>query len=137
VQRKKAVRIMREAISDRLNDITKDAIVLIMQRLHQATAPRRRRRWATSTSSCRWSSRPSGAAPPSCGRPTTATRPSCSRIRAPTEGELLFPERFPAAEVAQLKRDKGSYAWAGQYQQRPAPRDGGIFQRAWFQARRT
>lgn len=48
------------------------------------------------------------------------------------EGELLFPERFPRAEIERLKRAKGSYAYAGQYQQRPTPRDGGTFRREWF-----
>jgi len=48
------------------------------------------------------------------------------------DGELLFPERFPAPEVARLKRAKGDYAWAGQYQQRPTPREGGIFKREQF-----
>jgi predicted phage terminase large subunit-like protein len=53
------------------------------------------------------------------------------------EGELLFPERFPAAEVASLKRAKGAYAWAGQYQQRPGPREGAYFIRDWFQRYRA
>ncbi len=42
------------------------------------------------------------------------------------------PGAIPAATVEALKRDAGSYAYAGQYQQRPAPREGGIFQRQWF-----
>lgn len=50
-----------------------------------------------------------------------------------TDGELLFPERFPEAQVAQLERDMGSYASAGQLQQRPSPRGGGMFKREWFQ----
>ena len=41
------------------------------------------------------------------------------------DGELLFPERFPAWQVATLKKQMGSYATAGQFQQRPAPREGG------------
>lgn len=48
------------------------------------------------------------------------------------EGELLFPERFGPAKVESLKKTMGSYATAGQLQQRPAPRDGGMFKRAWF-----
>lgn len=49
-----------------------------------------------------------------------------------TDGDLLFPERFPETQVAQLERDMGSYAAAGQLQQRPAPRGGGMFKREWF-----
>jgi phage terminase large subunit-like protein len=40
---------------------------------------------------------------------------------------LLFPARWGRAEVDNLKRDMDKFAWAGQYQQRPAPRGGGIF----------
>ena len=48
------------------------------------------------------------------------------------DGELLFPERFSEEQVARLERDMGSYASAGQLQQRPAPRGGGLFRREWF-----
>lgn len=47
-------------------------------------------------------------------------------------GELLFPERFAEPQVAELERTLGSYATAGQLQQRPVPRGGGLFKRAWF-----
>lgn len=49
------------------------------------------------------------------------------------DGELLFPDRFPEAQVAELERTLGSYATAGQLQQRPAPRSGGMFQRGDFE----
>jgi predicted phage terminase large subunit-like protein len=42
------------------------------------------------------------------------------------EGELLWPERFGVPEVERLKLSLGVYAAAGQLQQRPSPRDGGI-----------
>lgn len=48
------------------------------------------------------------------------------------DGELLFPERFPEVTVSSLEKTMGSYAAAGQLQQRPAPREGGMFKRAWF-----
>ena len=48
------------------------------------------------------------------------------------EGELLWPDRFGRDELDALKRDMGVYAIAGQFQQRPAPRSGGMFQRGWF-----
>lgn len=50
-----------------------------------------------------------------------------------TDGELLFPERFPEAQVAELEKTLGSYATAGQLQQRPVPRGGGMFRRDWFE----
>jgi predicted phage terminase large subunit-like protein len=48
------------------------------------------------------------------------------------DGELLFPERFPESTVVSLEKTMGSYAAAGQLQQRPAPREGGMFKRSWF-----
>jgi len=48
------------------------------------------------------------------------------------EGELMFPERFSEAQVQELERTLGSYGTAGQLQQRPAPRGGGIIKEAWF-----
>lgn len=52
------------------------------------------------------------------------------------DGELLWPERFSREEVDDLKKGLsawgGSYAVAGQFQQRPAPRGGGMFQQADF-----
>lgn len=49
------------------------------------------------------------------------------------EGEMLDPERFPTEAVEKLKKTfrswGGTFAEAGQLQQRPAPRGGGMFQR--------
>jgi hypothetical protein len=49
------------------------------------------------------------------------------------DGEPLWPERFDAAWCEQQKQRIGSFAYAGQYQQRPAPRGGGIVRREWWQ----
>lgn len=49
------------------------------------------------------------------------------------DGELLWPARFSEQSVDELKKALrswgGSYAEAGQLQQRPAPRGGGMFQK--------
>jgi predicted phage terminase large subunit-like protein len=47
-------------------------------------------------------------------------------------GELLWPERFGPKEIADLKISLGSYAAAGQLQQRPSPAEGGLIKRFWF-----
>ena len=47
-------------------------------------------------------------------------------------GEALWPERFDAAYLNDLKRQMGSYSFAALYQQRPVPLDGAIFKRDWF-----
>lgn len=48
------------------------------------------------------------------------------------DGELMFPERFSEAQVAELEKTLGTYGTAGQMQQRPSPRGGGIINTDWF-----
>ena len=50
-------------------------------------------------------------------------------------GDLLYSgdsPRIGRVQVAEFKRDLGAYAYAGQYQQRPSPAEGGILKRYWF-----
>ena len=49
------------------------------------------------------------------------------------QGMLAWPERFSDAVWHQIQVDIGPYAVAGQYQQTPTPRGGGIFKRHWWQ----
>ena len=114
----------REAISDRLNDPTRSAIVVIMQRLHE-------RDLAGVILNADL-----GFEHLSLPMLFEADQPCRTRIGfvdpRTVEGELLFPERFPRATVETLRAAKGSYAFASQYQQRPAPREGGMFKPQWF-----
>lgn len=48
------------------------------------------------------------------------------------EGELLWPERMGEKEVALLERQLGPWGAAGQLQQRPEPKGGGILKREWW-----
>ena len=48
-------------------------------------------------------------------------------------GELLWPERFNAAQVAELEKRLGPWKAAGQLQQRPEPAGGGIIKREWWE----
>lgn len=48
------------------------------------------------------------------------------------DGELLWPELYPEGRVATMEVNMGQYHAAGQLQQRPVPRGGGKFKRAWF-----
>lgn len=49
-----------------------------------------------------------------------------------SEGDLLWPARMTREIVERDKRAMGEYAVAGQFQQRPAPRGGGMFRRTWW-----
>ena len=48
------------------------------------------------------------------------------------EGELLWPQLFTEPMVSSLEKTMGIYHAAGQLQQRPTPRGGGMFKREWF-----
>lgn len=47
-------------------------------------------------------------------------------------GELLWPERFSEEYLKRLERSMGPYTFAGQIQQRPEPKGGGIIKREWW-----
>lgn len=138
-ERKTAVRIFREGITDRLNDITSSAMVIIMQRLHQqdvaAVAMELDLGFVHLNLPMEFEAERVGKDGKKTGGPCRTYVDGTLFFEDPrtVDGELLFPERFPRAEVERLKRAKGSYAYAGQYQQRPTPRDGGTFKREWFE----
>ncbi len=47
-------------------------------------------------------------------------------------GEPLAAERYTIEKLEKIKKRIGSYFWAALYQQRPSPREGGMFKREWF-----
>lgn len=47
-------------------------------------------------------------------------------------GELLWPQKFDDASLNRLERTMGPYIFAGQIQQRPEPKGGGIIKRDWW-----
>lgn len=52
-------------------------------------------------------------------------------------GDPLHPEREGVAEIETMKRELGTYAFAAQYQQTPAPTGGGVVELGWFGRYRT
>lgn len=118
--REEAARIFRETLPTRVNN-TSSAILIIMQRLHVADV--------------------SGIIledENKFGYETLILPMRFEKDRADPkdwrkeEGELLFPERFNEQTVSNLERLLREYGSAGQLQQRPTPRDGGMFKRDWF-----
>ncbi len=47
------------------------------------------------------------------------------------EGDLIFPQRFPAESLEAMKANLGEN-YSAQYQQRPSPAGGGIWKRHWW-----
>ena len=137
VERANAVRIFRESISDRLNDLDRSAIVVIMQRLHEndvaGTILKLRLPYVHLSLPMEYDPKPYKTS----GRVLDPTEPTRIGFVDPRtdDGELLLPERFSRDAVEALKVVKGSYGYAGQYQQRPSPRDGGLFKRHWFEGK--
>lgn len=138
VQRPRAVKTFREAIPDRLNDMTKSAIVVIMQRLHAndvaGTIQQLKLPYVHLNLPMEFESTRKEGGKDVDNRCRTYRMDGTLLFEDPrqVEGELLFPERFPREVVEGLKIAKGSYAYAGQYQQRPTSREGGLFKRHWF-----
>lgn len=123
IQRDGAVRTFREAITDRLNDIEKSAIVIIMQRLHQSDVSGTIMALKLPyVHLCL----PMEYDPARHCETYVGGRRFFSDPRS-IDGELLFPERFARVEIEKLKIAKGDYAYAGQYDQAPSPREGGMF----------
>ena len=48
-------------------------------------------------------------------------------------GDALNPERYDEEKLRQIKARIGSYFFNALYQQRPRPREGGMFKQQWFQ----
>ena len=58
--------------------------------------------------------------------------PSGPRVFRRHKGDVLMPDRESREVLDGLKRTMGSYAFAGQYQQAPAPQGGGLVKAEWF-----
>lgn len=65
---------------------------------------------------------------------TTRDRPTSIGFFDPRteQGELLWPKVYTADKVANLEVNMGLYGSAGQLEQSPSPRGGGMFKREWF-----
>lgn len=114
-----------ETMSSRLNDPQASCRVVVMQRVHERDLAGHlagRDGWHVLCLPARFES----------DHPRRYPRDPRRR-----PGELLWPQRFGEREIKTLERDLGSYAAAGQLQQRPAPAGGGMIKRGWFRTYRA
>lgn len=123
-QRQSTITTFLEAIPTRLNNPDKSAIVIIMQRLHEDDVSGVALDQGLGYDHIMLPMRfePARAQPTMLGYEDPRT----------VEGELLFPERFPLHVVERDERAMGPYATAGQFQQSPIPRGGGIIKPSWW-----
>lgn len=120
-ERENTTRRFREGALNRLNDQAKSAIVVVMQRLHEddVSGVILSNDMGFEHLCLPMEFEPDRRCETSIGFADPRTK----------EGDLLDPVRFSRKVVEGLKRDMGSFAWAGQYQQRPSARGGGIIKR--------
>jgi len=123
-QRESGVTFFNQTLTTRLDNKKKDAIVVVMQRLHEKDLSGYLLAQGGWEHLC---------LPAEADKKTIIHMPISGKeiIRLPDD--LLWPEREDVKEIAQVKKDLGSYGYAGQYQQRPSPAEGGIFKRHWWQ----
>lgn len=128
-ERERTLRIFRESVPLRINDQEKSVIAVVMQRLHQNDVTGEALRLDLGYTHLRLPMR------------FEADNPCKTFVQGnlffqdprTEEGELLFPERISAERLDIIERGMGAYAIASQNQQRPGPREGAMFKRAWFE----
>lgn len=123
VVRQETVRWFRESLSSRFNN-PKTAFIIIMQRVHEAdvsgTVIKDFPEYVHLRIQMEFDP-----------KMTSKTKIGWQDWRK-EEGELAWPERFDEKINQQLKTALGSYAYAGQYQQTPEVRGGGIIKRIYW-----
>lgn len=120
-----------QTLTTRLDDKKKGAIIIIMQRLHEMdlTGHVMKKQadehdedynytqlWLPATANVSY----------------TVNFPLSGKELHREEGHILWPDREGPSELAAVKRNLGSYGYAGQYDQDPSPAEGGILKRDWF-----
>lgn len=131
VLRESTLRVWDEALPTRLNDPNWSPFVIIMQRTHERDLCghilAKELGW---THLCL----PAEYEPDHPFQMKTSVKRRDGRVwsdpRQP--GEPLWKSRFTPTVLKEWKGRMSSYAVAGQLQQRPAPREGGLFKLSWF-----
>lgn len=122
--RKSTLLWFSETVPTRVNDPSKSAIVVIMQRVHEQDV---------SGSIIANELGYTHLMIPMEYEPERHCKTFLFSDPRTDENELIWPERMNRTVVEQWKKEMGSYAVAGQFQQRPTPRGGGMFKQSWFE----
>lgn len=122
-QREAAIAFFSRTLSTRLDNKNHGAVVVVMQRLHERDL----------SAVCLDLGFRHVCLPAEAEAPTMLVFPRSGHVRHRDTGDVLWPAREGAAVLAEQRRLPGSAAYAPQYQQRPAPAGGTIFQRDSFQ----
>lgn len=121
------------AIQSRLNDPTNGAFVVIMQRVHQSDLTGHILNNQDSSDPWTHLCVPAEFEEKHPHKFFTTLSTATDKVDPrDSEGALLWPERFTQKALDNLKRGLGTYASAGQLQQRPSPKGGGILRSSWW-----
>jgi len=119
VARENVKLIFKESVPTRLNNLEKDAIIIIAQRLHERDIIGVIKELGLSYESIVIPTEYTG---------NKIINQKLSIIDPRKEvGELLFPTLFPRDQIEQLKKSLGPFAFSAQHQQEAVPRSDGFF----------
>ena len=122
VKRERVINWFRNTLVSRLNDKKKDVIIVIQQRLHEedlAGYLLEKDGWTHLNL-------------PAIAEEAESILVGEEKYHHRKEGDALHPDKEPIEALMQMKEDTGTYAFAAQYQQRPAPLGGGMVKWEWF-----
>jgi predicted phage terminase large subunit-like protein len=112
------------AMSNRLNDMAKSAIIVVMQRVHELDVSGF---ILEKVLPYEWLMIPAEF------EESRRCQTSIWQDWREEEGELFWPERFPREVLDEIMLTQGSIQYAGQYQQRPMMKGGGILKYEYWQ----
>ncbi|QHT68985.1 phage terminase large subunit [Rhodocytophaga rosea] len=121
-ERKTANLYFDQSLTTRLNNPDIDIIIVIMQRLHEEDLTGH----LLKKNPDRYEH--------ICIPAELSTEVKPLELTQYYRNKLFFPQRFSSSTLAEYKIALGSYGYAGQFSQRPAPDEGGVIKKAWFKS---
>jgi predicted phage terminase large subunit-like protein len=124
LKREKSVEDFDRKFTSRLNDKKNGVILIVMQRLHE--------RDHTGHILAKDAGYMHVKLPAIAEERQRLVFPVSKKIITRERGDILHPAREGLIELEKIKKDLGSQAFAGQYQQRPTAEEGGLIKREWI-----
>ena len=129
-QREEANTFFDQTLTTRLDNKKTGVIIIVMQRLHEKDLTGHVLKKQEEEGDCYEYTQLK--LPAEAERKIIVHMPITGKDIVREAGDLLWSEREGVDELKAVKRNLGSYGYAGQYQQDPSPAEGGILKRSWF-----
>lgn len=123
-EREKCIDFWSGTASSRFDDKKNKSCVLVMQRLHEKDL--------TGHFLAEYEDVVHLKIPNQAPERIVYSYPMTGRVKVFDEGEILQPRREDERDLAQAKKELGSYNYAAQRQQEPVPRGGGMIKEEWL-----